>query len=451
MQEDFFSTIKEILKYGGSTFAALIVMSIYTTTDGFFIGNFIGTDGLAAMALVYPVTIIFIAIGTLFETGGSAIVAKAVGENKKNLAEKIMRTNYFVAIFLGIIIAVVGNIFIEDFLKILSDNPEENFIIDLAVSYLRITLCSVPFLIIIYMTGAFMRCIDKPSHVIFLMSSTVFINIILDAIFIIIFSWGMEGAALATFIAQLCGTLITFWYFKFSKQKFSTRLEIGNFEYIWQEIKVGAGFGFGALMFFATEYFLNFILLANDAAHLLSVAAIANIVLTFVFLPLNGLDTGIQPLMSKLFAERKEKHYLRVMRYGFFTTMTLTFGMYFFLMIFPAELARFFIDSNEPVTEEMVIFLKMMFLFQPFVGIYTWLSGIMAALEDEWRNIVIGISPIFVQMPLMYFLPKIFPIEYVSLSFSIQDIAEALLAFILIKSFFKSKKISFRKIFRTDN
>jgi len=300
------------------------------------------------------------------------------------------------------------------------------------------------------MTGAFMRCIDRPSHVAYLMSATVVVNIILDAIFIILFGWGMEGAALATFIAQFCGALITFWYFKFSKQKFSSRLEIGNFEYIFQEIKIGAGFAFGALMIFATEYFLNYILLANDAANLLSVAAISNIILTFVFLPLNGLDTGIQPLMSKLFAAKKEKNYLRVMRYGFFTTMTLTFGMYFLLMIFPEELARFFIESNEPITEDMVTFLQMMFLFQPFVGIYTWLSGIMAALEDEWRNIVIGISPIFVQIPLMYFLPKFLPIEYVSLAFSLQDVAEALIAFLLIKSFLKQNKISFKKIFTSN-
>ena len=447
MHEDFFSTIGEIIKYGGSTFAALAVMSVYMTTDGLFIGNFIGADGLAAMALIYPVTIIFMAIGTLFETGGSAVVAKAIGENKKNLAEKIMRTNYFVAIFLGIFIAIVGNIFIEDFLKFLSDNPDDIFIINLAVGYLRITLCSVPFLIIIYMTGAFMRCIGKPSHVVFLMSTTVFINIVLDAIFIILFGWGMEGAALATFIAQLSGMILTCWYFKFSKQKFSSRLEIGNFEYIFQEIKVGAGFAFGALMIFATEYFLNYVLLANNAAHLLSVAAIANIILSFVFLPLNGLDTGIQPLMSKLFAAKQERHCMRVMRYGFCLTMILTFAMYFLLMVFPEELTRFFIDSNEPVTEDMVKFLQMMFLFQPFVGIYTWLSGIMAALEDEWRNIVIGLSPLFVQMPLIWFMPKILPIEYVSLAFSIQDIAEALLAFILIQSFFKQNKISFKKIF----
>ena len=82
--------------------------------------------------------------------------------------------------------------------------------------------------------------------------------------------------------------------------------------------------------------------------------------------------------MSKLFAAKKEQKYLRVMRYGFCLTMILTFGVYLILMIFPGELARFFIESNEPITPDMVKFLQMMFLFQPFVGIYTWLSGIMA-------------------------------------------------------------------------
>ena len=91
MREDFFSTIAEIIKYGGSTFAALVAMSIYTATDGFFIGNWIGVDGLEAMALIFPITMIFGALGTLFETGGSAVVSEKIGAGEKTLAEKIIQ------------------------------------------------------------------------------------------------------------------------------------------------------------------------------------------------------------------------------------------------------------------------------------------------------------------------------------------------------------------------
>ena len=196
MRNDFFSIIGEILTYGGSTFAALVAMSIYTMTDGFFVGNWVGTAGLEALALVYPITMVFVALGTLFETGGSAVVSEKIGANKKNLAEKIMRSNYLCAFVIGIIVAIVGNIFIEPIMQILSDNPDERHIIDLAISFLRISLCGVPFLLTIYLTGAFMRCVEKPMHVFWLIGSTSLTNIILDALFIIGFGWGMKGAAI---------------------------------------------------------------------------------------------------------------------------------------------------------------------------------------------------------------------------------------------------------------
>lgn len=305
MQDNFFSTVGEIVRYGGATFAALAAMSIYTTTDGLFVGNWIGNDGLAALALVYPVTIFFMAVGVLFETGGSAVVSQAIGEGKKNLAEKIMRSNYVCVIAVGTVIAVVGSIFIEPVLKITADNADEFRIIEMAVSFLRISLCGFPFLLTTYVTGAFIRCVEKPLHVFYLICMTSLMNIILDALFIVGFGWGMEGAASATVIAQIFGAAISGWYFKYSQQKFSTRMSFSGFEYIWQEIKIGAGFAIATLMMCLLEYFLNAMLLHYDAPHLLTVTAITNIILMFVYLPLNGLDTGVQPLVSRLYAAGK--------------------------------------------------------------------------------------------------------------------------------------------------
>ena len=292
-----------------------------------------------------------------------------------------------------------------------------------------------------------MRCIDKPSHVFYLVGSTSLANIILDALFIIGFGWGMQGAAFATVLAQFLGAAISFWYFKYSRQRFTSSWSLGSLGYIWQEVKIGAGFAMATLMMCFIEYFLNATLLRYDAAHLLAAATIANIILTLVYLPLTGLDTGIQPLMGRLFAAKKEQHCLRVMRYGFFLTMVLTFAIYVVLMIFTEEMLRIFIDDNEPVTDEMITFLRTMFLLQPFVGFYTWLSGIMAALEDEWRNFVISLLPLVVQVPLIWFLPKILPIEYLGLNYSANDLAEAAVAFVLIRSFLRSKNLSLKKIF----
>ena len=447
MRDDFFSTVGEIIHYGGATFAALVVMSVYTMTDGFFIGNWVGTEGLEALALIFPITLIFAAFGTLFETGGSAVVSEKIGAGNKNLSEQIMRSNYLCAMIIGIIVAVVGNIFIEPLLRILASSADEERIIDLAVAFLRITLCGVPFLLTIYITGAFMRCIGNPSHVFWLVGTSNLVNIILDALFIIGFDWGMQGAALATVIAQISGTAVAVWYFKYSRQKFSSPSGFGSFAYIFQEIKIGVGFAVATVMMCGIEYFLNATVLQYDAADLLATVAVSNIILSFVFLPLNGLDTGVQPLMSKLYAAKNERHCLRVMRYGFWLTVVLTFAIYIMLMIFTEDLMRFFVANEDPITDEMIIFMRAMFVLQPFVGLYTWMSGIMAALEDEWRNLVISLVPLVVQVPLIWFLPKILPIEYVSLNYSINDVAEAAVAFVLIRSFLRQKGLSFKKIF----
>ena len=447
MHNDFFSTVKEIVHYGGSTFAALVAMSVYMMTDGFFVGNWVGVDALEAMALIFPVTMIFSSIGVLFETGGSAVVSEKIGAGNKQLAEKIMRSNYLVAAIIGIIVAVVGNIFIEPLLGLLSEDANEQHIIELAIMFLRITLCGAPFLITVYMTGAFMRCVDKPEHVFCLVGSSVFTNIILDALFIIVFGWGLKGAAIATLLAQVAGAAIAFWYFKFSRQKFSSSSGFASFEYIFQEIKIGAGFAVATVMMSFIEFFLNAVVLEYDAADLLAAVTISNIILSFVFLPLNGLDTGIQPLVSRLYAAHEERHCLRVIRYGFILTVVLTFAIYAVLMIFTEELMRIFVTNDAPITPEMITFLRAMFVLQPFVGLYTWLSGIMAALEDEWRNLVISLVPLVVQVPLIWFLPKILPIEYLSLNYSINDVAEAALALILIRSLLKEKRILFKKIF----
>lgn len=449
MRNDFFSTIVEIAKYGGSTFAALAAMSIYTTTDGFFIGNWIGTDGLEAMALIFPITLVFVALGTLFETGSSAVVSKIIGEGKKSLSEGVMRSNYLCAFIIAILVIILGNIFIRPLLLALSNNPNEQHIIEMALSYLRIAFCGLPFLLTIYLTGAFMRCIEKPTHGFYFVGGTAFLNIILDALFIIVFDWGMRGAALATVIAQAFGTISSFWYFKYSRQKFSSSISFGSIEYIWQEFKIGAGFAVATLMVCVIEYFINAVILHHNAVHLLAAVTVSNIILTFVFLPLNGLDTGIQPLMSRLYAEKQEQHYLRVMRYGFFTTLVLTLSMYFVLMVFTEELMRFFVDDSSKITDEMIALLRFTFLLQPFVGFYTWMSGIMAALEDEWRNLVLSLTPLVVQVPLIWLLPKFLPIEYIALNYSIQDLADALIAFLLIRSFLKEKGISFKKIFNS--
>lgn len=447
-EQDIGGIIRDIISYGGSTFAALVAASIYTMTDEYFIGNYVGRDGLGAMALVFPVTLIFTALGTLVEIGGSAVVSEMIGKGRRAEAEAVIRGNYLYVGVFAVVIAVAGNFLAKPLLQSLSDTPDEWHIVGYAVSYLKIILWGMPFLLAGVLTQGFMRCIEKPRHVLYLIFTTSMTNVVLDALMMAVFGMGMEGAALATFISQVLGAAISFWYFSFSGQRLGSPRKLCSPLVMWKEVKIGGGFALAEIMMFFTEFLQNGVILHYDAPQLLAAASISNVILSFAYLPLSGLDTGTQPLVSLLFAEGRLRKCLRVMRFSFFLTMLLTCAVYLALMVFTWELTSFFLPENETATEEMILFLRYSFLLQPCVGLSTWACGVMAALEDEWRNVVINLVPVVVQVPCIYLLPTFLPIEAIALNYSISDFGLALVGVILLVPFLRMHGISLSGIFK---
>ncbi len=439
--------LRDIISYGGSTFAALVAVSIYTMTDELFIGNYVGRDGLGAMALVYPVTLIFSALGTLVEIGGSAVVSELIGEKKNEEAESVMRGNFLYVGLTGLFIAVVGHLMIGPFLSLVSSHASSQHITEYAVEYLKIVLWGVPFTLIMTLTEAFMRCIKKPRHVLYLMFTTSFVNVILDGFFMGVFGMGIRGAAAATAMSQVLGALLSFWYFGFSAQRLKSRCRFCSPSVMLKVARIGGGFAIAELTMFVTEFAMNGVVLSYDAPDILAAASVSNVLLSLAYMPLSGLDTGTQPLVTRLFAEGNIKKCLKIMRISFYVTMLLTTAFYIIMMVFPWQLTGLFLPENEEATARMIAFLRYSIVLQPCVGLSTWVCGIMAALEDEWRNIVTNIVPVILQLLSIYLLPKVLPIEGIGLNYSICDLGLALLGFILFIPFIHSKGISLKKIF----
>lgn len=439
--------VRDIISYGGSTFAALVALSLFYITDEYFIGNFVGKDGLSAMALVFPVMLIFTSVATLVEVGSSAVVSELIGKGRRGEAEAAMCGNYLYMAILALVLAALGHLFIEPILRILPEQPSDQHIFGNATAYLKIVLWGVPFLIVVTLTVTFMRCIGKPRHVFFLVSVCALTNVLFDILFMALLGWGMEGAALATLLSEALGSAIAVWYFGFSRQRFASPRQFCRLSLIGREFAIGGGFAFAELAMCVTGFLLNGVLLYYNASELLAAASISNVILSFVYMPLAGLDTGTQPLVSRLYAEGNIKRCLTVCRTGFCLTMSLTTIIYLALMVFTRELAEFFLPEGKSLSDDMVTFLRFTFLLQPCVGLTTWACGIMAALEDEWRNIVANVVPFVVQVVSIFLLPTFLPIEDVALNFAFADIAAALMAMLLIGPFLRGRSLSLRMIF----
>lgn len=203
-------TYGRLIRFVIPSIAMMIFTSIYGVVDGLFISNFVGKTPFAAVNLIMPFTMILGAFGFMFGTGGSALVAKTLGEGKPELANRIFSMLIYAAIILGILLAIFGIIFVE---PIAIKLGAEEGMLGYCVLYARTVLLGIPFYMLQNMFQSFLIAAEKPKLGLVVTIAAGLTNIVLDALFVAVFHWGVVGAAAATAMSQCVGGLVPFFYF----------------------------------------------------------------------------------------------------------------------------------------------------------------------------------------------------------------------------------------------
>lgn len=206
---DHFS-FKKLLTFTGPSIIMMIFTSIYSVVDGFFISNFVGITEFAAINLIMPFTQILGCIGFMFGAGGSALVSKTLGEKNDEKANRIFSMLVYIGICTGIVLSILGIIFIEPIARLLG---ADSVMLPHCVTYGRVLLCTLPFFMLQNMFQSFLITAERPSVGLAVTVGAGVTNMVLDALFIIVFKWSIVGAAAATAIAQIVGGIIPFIYF----------------------------------------------------------------------------------------------------------------------------------------------------------------------------------------------------------------------------------------------
>lgn len=203
-------TYEKLLRFTIPSIAMLIVTSVYGVVDGLFVSNIVGKEAFAAVNLIYPFIAVFGAVGFMFGTGGSALVAKTFGEQKPDQAKQIFTMLIVLLGVLGILCAAIGIYFLR---AIASAFGAEGQLLEYCVQYGRIILSVLPAFMLQTTFQTFFITAEKPHlGLIFSLASGV-TNVIFDFLFIYVFSWGITGAAAATGMSQLVGGVIPLFYF----------------------------------------------------------------------------------------------------------------------------------------------------------------------------------------------------------------------------------------------
>lgn len=215
----------KLLRFTLPTIVMMTFTSIYSVVDGFFISNFVGITPFAAINLIMPFTQILGCIGFMFGAGGSALVSVTLGVQNREKANRIFSMLVYITIISGSVLAVFGILFIEPVAIAMGADTE---LLPYCVTYGRILLMTLPAFMLQNMFQSFLVTAEKPTLGLIVTVGAGLTNIVLDALFIIVFKWGIVGAATATIIAQCVGGIVPLIYFA---GKNTSALKLGKFHW----------------------------------------------------------------------------------------------------------------------------------------------------------------------------------------------------------------------------
>lgn len=215
---------EKLVKFTLPTIIMMIIASVYSVVDGFFVSNFAGKTPFAAINLIMPCLMILSTAGLMFGTGGSAIVAKTMGEGDKAKANQYFSLFVYLAFGVGVVLAVLGMVFIRPIAIMLGAEGE---MLEYAVQYARIILIALPFNVIQFLFQSFFVTAERPQLGLITTISSGVTNMVLDALLVLLFplEYKLAGAAIATALSQVVGAMIPLIYFG---RKNSSILHLGK-------------------------------------------------------------------------------------------------------------------------------------------------------------------------------------------------------------------------------
>ncbi|MBE6672400.1 MAG: MATE family efflux transporter [Ruminococcaceae bacterium] len=203
-------TYHKLLRFVFPSIVMMIFTSIYGVVDGLFVSNFAGKTPFAAINLIMPLLIILGALGFMVGAGGTAIVAKTLGEGDKEKANRYFSMLVYTVAIGGTVLALLGILLARPAAMMLG---AEGKMLDYCVKYARIVLIALPFFMLQNVFQSFFIAAEKPNLGLYVTVAAGVTNIVLDALFVGLFRWGLEGAAAATAVSQFVGGVLPILYF----------------------------------------------------------------------------------------------------------------------------------------------------------------------------------------------------------------------------------------------
>lgn len=424
---DHFSYGK-LLKFTAPSIAMMIFTSIYGVVDGYFVSNFAGKTPFAAVNLIWPYVMLFGVTGFIFGSGGSALVAKTLGEGQKHRANYYFSLLVYLAIFVSFFLTAIGLIFLEPVARLLGAEGE---LLEYCVQYGRILFVGIVLLVLQYMFQPFMITAEKPRLNLRITFAAGLTNIVLDAVFIGVLGLGIAGAAWATVMGQAVGALVPFVYF--SGKSNTSLLSLGRTGWdgaaVLQSCSNGLSEFFTNISLSIVSMLYNWQLLRMAGEE--GVAAYGVIMyMALVFLAIYfGYVMGVSPVISYHYGAQNHQEMRNLKNRSFRILAVVSIVMTALSVGFAGPIAALFVgydDAMLELTRHAFSLYAFSFLLAP-VNIFC--SGFFTALNNGPVSAAIAFSRMLLfQCVAVLLLPKLMGLDGIWLAMPVAELAALLVS-----------------------
>lgn len=418
-------TIRTLLRFAAPSIGMMLVISLYTITDGIFIGQFAGSNALAASNIVYPPINLLYGLGIMLASGGSALVAKTLGEKKRKRANAQFTLITASGAATGAALALLIYLFFEPVLRFLGAAPE---LMADCRSYLGAVLPFFPAAALLVIFNAFYIADGRPIQGFLVSVASGIANAALDYLFLACLGMGITGAGLATGLADLLAAAIGLVYFA----RYSRTLHFARFAVRLSVLRDTCSNGLSELVTQLSMGVITFLfnLLTLSYAGADGVAAItvilyAEMLLSAVFM---GFTNGVAPVFSYHFGARHPHELVRLLKLSLviiFASGLFAFGA---AQILAAPLIHLFLPQGgnaARLTESGFALFSFSFLLS---GFNIFGSGFFTALSNGKTSAIISfVRNLAATSLFLAILPCFFALSGVWLAVPAADIAALLL------------------------
>lgn len=430
--------ILSLLAFAAPTCIMLVFMSMYQMVDAVFVSNFVGENALSALNIVYPVISVVIALAIMLASGGSAVIARNMGEGKDRLAKENFSMILCAGLFVGILITVGGLLFLDPLIRLMGATPA---LYAYCHDYLFILLLACPMTVLQMLLQTFCVTAGKPQFGLMLTLLGGFSNVILDYLFIGVMHMGVAGAAIATAIGYILPAVIGLLYFIFKRDgslylvKPVLRLRILRDACLngASELVTNCALAIVTLVF--NLVMLKFMGETGVAA--ITIVLYAQFLLTSVFM---GFASGTAPIFSYHYGADNRSQLKRLFRMSIGIISVLSLIMLAAALLFARPIIGIFARPDSEVfsiTYHGYLLFSISYLF---TGINIFASGLFTAFSNGKVSGALSFCRTFLfLLPTLLLLPELIGPDGIWLAVPIAE----LIAFVVSVSCF----VRYRKVY----